>query len=88
MTSGSGFFGGSGGCSDAGVEAVDLERGLTSLTEGSLAPLSGAGEGAGGAEAALDLGGEPIEGDDLGEDDERRWYGGGDCLFPVDFGDS
>jgi len=66
------FFGGSGGCSAVGVEAVDRERGLTSLTGGSLTSFSNAGGGAGGAEAALALGGESIEGG-LDDDEERRW---------------
>jgi hypothetical protein len=70
-----------------GVETVDLERGVTSLTGGSLASFSGAEGGAGGAEAALDLGGESTGGG-LDEDEERRWNGGGDCLSPVDFAGS
>jgi len=51
---------------------VDRERGLTSLTGGSLTSFSKAGGGTGGAEAALALGGESTEGV-FDDDEERRW---------------
>lgn len=78
------FFGGSGDCSDVGVEGVDRERGFDSLTGGNLVSFSGAGGGAG---AAFDLGGGLAEGG-LDDDEERRWKGGADCLDPRGFGGS
>jgi len=85
MTAGSG----SGGSlaregSVVGEEALDRERGLTSPTGDSLTSFSNVGGGAGGAEPALDLGGES-GGRGLESDEERRWKGGGDCLVPVGF---
>lgn len=68
-----------------GAEALDRERGLTSPTGDSLTSFSNVvGGGAGGAEPALDLGGES-DGRGLEDDEERRWKGGGDCLVVVGF---